>query len=323
MTTSQPECPICGDASRKTVRCPTALKREAVFNLTECPGCGASYFEPMPSAEQLADFYSGSYYDFDRHSQEGKGMAFARDLTRWRQSGRFLDVGCATGFFINGIRRHSDWDVYGTDFGGDAVRFASDELGLDVREGELVDAGFDDAYFDYIHVNNVLEHVRDPVGLLRECRRIIKADGRMYLSVPNGRNDSASLDAFFREEREPACSKDGHIYFFADTALRGMFRRTGFRVDRCATYGFKRGMRNMGVLPRKKGWKALYRPKENIGDKEDMGIADTVSTGNGRRRSDLYYRYRHATGKLKMIPGLHELGLDFMFHLSPIQPGDT
>ena len=69
MSPSQHECPICGDERPKAVRCPTALKREAVFDLAECAACGASYFHPMPSAEQLADFYSGSYYDFDRHRQ--------------------------------------------------------------------------------------------------------------------------------------------------------------------------------------------------------------------------------------------------------------
>ena len=55
------------------------------------------------------------------------------------------------------------------------------------------DVNFPDAFFDYIQVHNVLEHVRDPMTLLRECRRILKADGVLDLRVPNGRVDSLDL----------------------------------------------------------------------------------------------------------------------------------
>ena len=142
-----------------------------------------------------------------RHDDPIRQSGLSGGSQRWREErkpildavdsdGDFLDVGCATGFFLNGIKMHSAWEVYGTDFGEDAVRVAREGLGLDVRLGELSDIGFDDAFFDYIHVNNVLEHVRDPVVLLRECRRIIKPDGKLFLSVPNGRNDSLDLIAF-------------------------------------------------------------------------------------------------------------------------------
>ena len=72
------------------------------------------------------------------------------------------------------------------EFSPEAVAYARGELGLDVLAGDLQDAGYPDEFFDYVHVNNVLEHVLDPVGLLTECRRILKPGGRFHLAVPTG-----------------------------------------------------------------------------------------------------------------------------------------
>ena len=306
-------CPICSDTAAKRPFCKATLATTAAFDVVECSRCRVRYFEPMPSLQELQDFYSGEYYDFQRHKEEGKGMAFAAGLKRWRKHGRFLDVGCATGYFLNGVKQHSGWEVYGTDFGEDAVRNARDELGLDVRHGELTDAGFDAEFFDYVHVNNVLEHVREPLALLRECRRIIKPDGKFFLSVPNGRNDSLDLYDFYNSESRPARSKSGHIFFFAADTLQRMFDEVGFVVEKEKTYSLKRGMRSFGWLKRKKNWKQVYEPRETTA----VSQPPSSDTATGRRYPGIYYRYRFAAGNLKMLPGLHDFGLDFLFILRP------
>jgi 2-polyprenyl-3-methyl-5-hydroxy-6-metoxy-1,4-benzoquinol methylase len=272
------------------------------------------FFSPMPSIAQLSTFYSAAYYDFDRSREEGKGLAFARRLRRWKKTGRFLDVGCATGFFINGIRKHSEWEVYGTDFGESAVRFARETLHLNVKQGELSGADFPGAFFDYVHVNNVLEHVLDPVSLLRECRRLIKPDGVFFLSVPNGINDSLDLIDFYYEENKPARSKNGHIFFFPAKTLLRLFDQIGFRVEKKRTYSLKRGLRSAGYLPRKRDWKRDYFPRE--APETPVNSAITIAAPR-KKHSNFYYRYRFVQGNLQMIPGLHRFGLDFLFILRP------
>ncbi|MGA2622449.1 MAG: class I SAM-dependent methyltransferase [Bacteroidota bacterium] len=308
------KCPVCGDDSPGIFLCKTTLSSDPVFDLVECPGCGVMRFDPLPTSPQLASFYNASYYDFDRSREEGKGMAFAARLKRWKKTGRFLDVGCATGFFINGIRNNSDWEVFGTDFGRSAVRCARETLHLNVVEGDLADAGFPDAFFDYVHVNNVLEHVLDPLSLLRECRRIIKPGGIYFLSVPNGYNDSLDLIEFYRTEQKPARSKNGHIFFFPARTLLGLMHRMGFVVTKKKTYSVKRGLRSAGYLPRKRDWKTDYFPRkaEDIPRTTDIPVQDRK-----KKHSDIYYRLRFIQGNLQMIPGLHKFGLDFLFLLRP------
>jgi len=206
----------------------------------------------MPTVEQFAAFYSAEYYDFDPWREQGKGMAYARQLKKWKPTGKFLDVGCATGFFIYGIKNHSQWEVTGTDFGESAVTFAKEKLGLNAYQGDLAEIHFPDEHFDYVHVNNVLEHVPNPVSLLKECRRIVKRNGIFYLSVPNGFPDSRDLVDFYAQENIPARSKQGHIFFFHEKTLRKLFCDIGFNILKTETYSIKRGLRSIGALPRKK-----------------------------------------------------------------------
>ncbi len=308
-------CSVCKQQVPTKFLCKVNLIYGTEFDLVQCSNCMVIYFDPLPSVEQLATFYSSSYYDFDRWREEGKGMAFSRHLKKWKPTGKFVDVGCATGFFINGIKKHSNWEVYGTDFGKSAVGFARNTLGLNVFEGDLKDAKFPDAYFDYVHVNNVLEHVLDPISLLEESRRIIKPDGIFYLSVPNGFNDSLDLIDFYTKEKKPARSKNGHIFFFPAQTLLRMFEQIGFKVQTQHTYSLKRGMRSIGYLRRKNDWKNDYFPKL---EKEKPTSNEIVLDEKKRKHSDFYYHYRYIQGNLSHIPGLYDFGLDFQFIMKPL-----
>lgn len=307
-------CPICQDSFEKIILCKTNLTYGTEFDLVECGNCSVIYFEPMPTIEQLAKFYSATYYNFDRWREEGKGKAFSKRLARWKEKGKFLDVGCATGFFINGIKNNSQWEVYGTDFGESAVKFAQEELGLNVFNGDLADADFPDDFFDYVHVNNVLEHVLNPLSLLSEVKRIIKPDGKFFLSVPNGFNDSLDLINFYKEENKPAQSKNGHIFFFQAKTLLMLLDQFGFDIEKKETYSLKRGMRSIGYLPQKKNWKQDYYPKNQP---EIVAAENVVKIDDRKKHSDFYYEFRFLQGNLQHISGLYDFGLDFLFILHP------
>lgn len=305
-------CRICGSDQPPTFLSRANLLLGQDHDLVECVQCRVRYFSPLPSVEDLARFYSAQYYDFDRGRQEAKGAAFAKILQRIKPTGHLLDVGCATGFFINGIRQHSEWQVHGIDFGQSAVDFARKELGLDVYQGELHEAGFKDEQFDFLHVNNVIEHVRDPVTVLKACRRIVRHDGKMFLSIPNGHNDSAPLIRFYQEEKRAAYSPSGHIFFIPADCLVNMLTHAGFKIESAHTYNLKRGLRNLGKWPLKRNWKNGYETP-TLSASENK----TVTTQNAPGPA-LYYRYANWRDNLIRAPGLQAFGLDYMLLLAPI-----
>jgi 2-polyprenyl-3-methyl-5-hydroxy-6-metoxy-1,4-benzoquinol methylase len=308
-------CPICQSQQKTQTVCKVCLVASESHDLAACPDCGVMYFRPLPKNSELNQFYSASYYDFNPWHDAGKGEVFARRLSKWKSKGRFLDVGCAKGYFIKGIKDHSHWHVRGVEFGKEAVAFARDKLGLDVHQGNLWEASFPDKHFDYIHMNNVLEHVLDPISLLNECRRIIKPGGNLFVSVPNGITDVKPLIRFFQEEKRPARSHNGHVYFFPRDSLLRIFQGTGFEVIKKKSGGFKRGLRNLNILPQKKTWKQDYFQR-NTGSSQK---ASPIPPAQEKKYPDWYYRYRFIQNDAMNVSGLSIGALDFMFVLRPVK----
>jgi 2-polyprenyl-3-methyl-5-hydroxy-6-metoxy-1,4-benzoquinol methylase len=108
-------------------------------------------------------------------------------LTQWlprMENGMLLDVGCGNGFFLKRMR-DLGWTVQGIDPDRRAVEQARSRFALDVVAAPFEEHHFPDDSFDAVVVSHVIEHVHDPVSLLRECRRILKPGGKLVVLTPN------------------------------------------------------------------------------------------------------------------------------------------
>lgn len=303
-------CPICRSEKGSRDLCPLALDGVArIYQLAECSSCRSRFLNPLPTDEELNQFYSPHYYGSDWYKHEGRGRQFGRVMLPQSCKGKFLDVGCSLGFFLNGVRQSSGWQVYGTEISPEAAVFARDRLGLDVRCGSLEALNYPDSFFDYLHVNNVLEHLKDPPRFLRECRRILRKDGRCYLSVPNGAVESAGFLNYYRIEKQPVRARNGHLFFFSQAALHLLFQEAHFSIVSSRTYGLRRGLRALGYLPQKPGWKKHYRTHAVV------PAQSSIQLGPAKKRFPGYYAFRFRQQRLKMLPGLWRFGLDFEFIL--------
>jgi 2-polyprenyl-3-methyl-5-hydroxy-6-metoxy-1,4-benzoquinol methylase len=99
--------------------------------------------------------------------------------------GHLLDVGCGVGTIGLELQRRG-FDVTGVDFSAVAVEKAVD-AGLNAVHSDVDGDGlkFADATFDVVWMGDVLEHVFDPINLLREARRVLRPTGRLLVSTPN------------------------------------------------------------------------------------------------------------------------------------------
>ena len=102
--------------------------------------------------------------------------------------GRVLDAGCGGGGMPLSLAEHAD-EVVGIDpidrFSQAGVKLAN-ERGL--RRLHFVRADgmalpFADQSFDLVLSHAVIEHVADAPLYLRECRRVLRAGGRIFLST--------------------------------------------------------------------------------------------------------------------------------------------
>ncbi len=308
-------CAICRtDEDKGEVLCPVTLGHGSGFELIECRICRTRQLYPLPTDAELARFYSTDYYGSDWFKQRGFGLVFARWHLPRRPNASFLDVGASLGHFLDGIRSASNWEVLGTEFGAESVEYARSQLGIDVRQGELMDIDFGQMKFDFIRINNVLEHVRDPRSLLERCRELIKDDGTLHLTVPNGRTDSQALLNFYASEMVPPRSKDGHIFFFPKDSLLRLIKMAGFSVDSAKTLGLRRGLRTLGYYPQKKNWKQPFY----VNDSELVPPTQVVLAPE-KKRPELYYHMCRLLLSARMLPGFQNFGLDFSVFLKPVK----
>jgi len=107
---------------------------------------------------------------------------FVLEIAR-RHGGRILDYGCGAGSLV--MRgRGEGLDIYGTDvfYEGAETRPPDVEYIREIRDGRIPYA---DAWFDLVTNNQVMEHVEDLDGVLREIARVLKPHGTVLSIFPS------------------------------------------------------------------------------------------------------------------------------------------
>jgi SAM-dependent methyltransferase len=201
--------------------------------IVRCRSCGLVYTSPRPAPAQLAHGYTEAvdddYAQEDASRSINAHMAL-HTIKRFARSGRLLDVGCATGYFLNAARL--DFETCGIEPSRWAAEYARDRLGLDVRQGLLDDASFPPASFDVVTLNDVIEHLVDPAATLARLNGLLRPGGLLYLVTPNIESASARILRGYWWGLRPA-----HLYYFSPRTLTAMLEKAGFRVVCLKRYG--------------------------------------------------------------------------------------
>jgi SAM-dependent methyltransferase len=133
-------------------------------------------------------FYAEYFEIEDRHWWfVGRREIFLRLLDRLlppSRNGRprrILDVGCGTGTMLLHLARYGS--VQGVDADEEAVRFCR-QRGIEYVQRAEVPLPFEPEAFDLVTLLDVLEHVDDDRGMLRELNRVLRPGGMLLLTVP-------------------------------------------------------------------------------------------------------------------------------------------
>ena len=163
------------------------------FTLWECRSCRLVFSVPVPGSVELPELYSEAYftgggpgyvgYLNDEATHRTQARRYLARLAREGQlRGRLLDVGCATGFFLDEARR-AGWDVAGCEVSGYAAAHARNGLGLDVQCAPLLETSYPPASFDVITFFNVLEHIPEPRAVAERVHALLKPGGLLVIET--------------------------------------------------------------------------------------------------------------------------------------------
>ena len=149
---------------------------------------------------------------------------------------RILDIGCAAGAMGAAMLEAGATEVVGVEVVPDAARRAREKLtavyGVDLET--CPELPYPDGHFDVITFADVLEHLRDPVAVLRHLRRYVKDDGAIVCSIPNVRHESVLLPLLFNgtfKYEDAGILDRTHLRFFTLQEIYGFMRETGFEMQ--------------------------------------------------------------------------------------------
>lgn len=231
-------CPVCGVEHYQRIGTTRdrLLGIPGEFQMVRCLECGVVYLNPQPTTDEILHYYPVDYDAYagarvDELSRLQRwSVAYGlykrrRAITRYLASGRLLEVGCATGAFLETMRTAGDWDVYGVDISEHAVNYARDRLGLNVFLGQLAEAQFPAEYFDVVVMWDVLEHLPDPKIALGEVQRVLRDDGWLIFRIPN----LDSWGAKFFDTYWAGFDVPRHFTTFSVATVQRLLETTGFK----------------------------------------------------------------------------------------------
>ena len=197
--------------------------------VVECRNCGFLCKKDRPTLAYLGEHYAGSSAEYlervaEDHPTIREDFRAARRLLHdaFPKGGSILDVGCASGFFLESLG--SGWEKHGLEIFRLAAQRARERTGIVVHESDISGARFHDKSFDVVSSFDVVEHLAEPMQFFREARRILKPRGRLILGTGNCR----SFSALMSRQRWSYLSIPEHVSFFSPHPLRVGLRRAGF-----------------------------------------------------------------------------------------------
>ena len=221
-------CPLCGADDFETVFV------KAGFPHVKCSSCGLVYVNPVLNDEEYKKLWSAedswesvleSAHQIKMQSLEARySMDIAGLYMEKKDSYNICDVGCGPGtllreakkrghyaFGIEPNRRcHSLLEKEGIDYTGD---FFPLKEKIEKR-------------FDCIFLLNTLEHMPDPLEIVREAKKLMEPSGVIFISVPSFN----ALVNRIMHETAGVFAGHSHIQFFTIDTLSRLFDKAGFEV---------------------------------------------------------------------------------------------
>ncbi len=266
------KCRLCDGETRLRVARPD-------LSLHDCAACG--FVSGCPTTGIVIEEYYHGYYDAPpppapevRYHQW-----LAEAEARLEHGRRLLEVGAGSGGFSR-VAQARGWQVDATEVSASGlVRLR--ETGVTVFGGDLIEANYPEAAFDFVVSAEVIEHLTSPTPHLRELARVTRPGGLLLLTTPNHRGLSGRLLGVRWRVITPE-----HLGYFTARTLERSLRGAGYSRIHIAS-------RSLDVT----SWRPFRKEPPQFNPQAAARLRDTVEGSRALRwGKTLINSVLHATG---------------------------
>ena len=159
------------------------------------------------------------------------------------QSGSVLDIGCGRGVLGQKIKERG-FSVWGIEQNITAVQAAQKKLdrviAADITDVTLLSQELHEKTFDYLIFSDVLEHVADPLSLLKHYRQFCHNNTQVLVSLPNVANWQTRLSVLFGQfnYKDSGVMDRTHLRFFTFKTAKRLLIESGYTIEQvdCTPY---------------------------------------------------------------------------------------
>ncbi len=203
------------------------------------------YKESLVTFGEQTEFIKNDYWQPLREHLEGRGKQKA------------LDIGCSNGFFLEVLKDNGFKEVYGCEPSTEAKDIARADVKDGIHTGFFGPGLYPENYFDLITCFQTLDHLSQPLEMLRNMYTNTKKGGLAYLIMHN----TQALQAKIFGEKSPIIDVE-HIYLFNKENLPMLCEKAGYKVVSCFDlkngYPYSYWLR-MAPIPLKSMWQSVFK----------------------------------------------------------------
>jgi len=211
------------------------------FVLRKCSSCNHKFLEHDFSPGQINSLYTSYYprssFSLDKFRPRKDATGFQAWLNGnyasaylWVPPGvRVLDIGCGFGETL-AYHALRGCDAYGVEVDENIKRVA-ERFAFKVHVGPFTPEIYEPGFFDYVTMDQVLEHVFDPLETLRGVMRILKPGGQAIISTPN----SNGWGAFFFGKQWINWHTPYHLHHFSAQSIKLAAQKAGLTLEQVKT----------------------------------------------------------------------------------------
>lgn len=205
--------------------------RTARFGLLQCTGCGGYRIDPPPlqHESQSETFYTDYYSNLEVHGQVSWFRKVGRRVPELSVPGlAAADIGCGDGHLCAELSSIGWRRVIGIEVSRTRVARARKRYpNIEFYDCPLGKTGIPQNSLDLVTMDSVIEHLLDPVAILKEIRSRMKSTSRLLLLTPNMESGHFR---FLGRRWTGMLAPHAHIFLFTADSLRLLLKMAGFDV---------------------------------------------------------------------------------------------
>jgi len=232
------------------------------FQIVKCNSCGLVYTNPMPDLSGLYEDVIDDIYLSAEPQRLKSAEKCVEEILRFKKGGDLLDIGCATGCFLDVASKH--FNVVGIELSEWAFKEASKRH--EVYNAPLAELNFQKE-FDIITLFGVIEHLTDPLKELGLINNILKPNGLLILYTPDIGGWLPRLMG-----RRWWNIMGQHLYYFSKETCKALLEKCSYSVVKVMTYPHYLTMRSIGDSMQRYAVGRIFKPVLNLPFIKDVMI---------------------------------------------------